>query len=71
MELKKKLKQLMVAKKIEYGKHFKKFRFESNGDLPLNRTIKLLLLTIIIRCVFSEDVIFYPQSFLDDTLYDV
>ena len=71
MELKKKLKELIVAKKIEYGKHFKKFRFESNGDLPLNKTIKILLSTIIIRCVFSEDVIFYPQSFLDDTLYDV
>ena len=47
--LKKKLKQLIVAKKNEYGKDLKKNRFEFNDDLPLNKTIKLGLLTIIIR----------------------
>ena len=47
--LKKKLKQLMVAKKSEYGKDLEKIRFEFNDDLPLNKTIKLGLLTIIIR----------------------
>ena len=67
--LKKKLKQLMVAKKNEYGKDLKKNRFEFNDDLPLNKTIKLRLLTIIIRSVFSEDGQFYPQLFLDDALY--
>ena len=37
----------------------------------MNKPIKLLLLIIIIRCVFSEDDKFYPQLFLDDALYDV
>ena len=63
----KKLKRLMVAKKIEYGKYF----FESNDDLLLNKPIKLRLLTIIIRSVFSEDGKFYPQLFLDDSLYEL
>ena len=53
--LKKKLKRLMVAKKIEYGKDLKKNRFESNDDLPVNKPVKLHLFTIIVRCVFSED----------------
>ena len=48
-----------------------KIRFESNDDLPLNKPIKLRLLTIIIRSVFSEDDKFYPQLFLDDALYDL
>ena len=61
----------MVAKKIEYEKVFQKIRFEFNDDLPMNKSIKLLLLTIIIRCVFSEDDKFYAQLFLDNTLYDV
>ena len=52
--LKKKLKQLIVAKKLNMGKIFKELRFESNDDLPLNKPIKLNLLAIIIRCVFSE-----------------
>ena len=55
IELEKKLKQLMVAKKLNMRKIFKKIRFESNDDLPMNKPMKLLLLTIIIKCVFSED----------------
>ena len=50
MELKKKLKQLLVLKKLNMAKDFKKIRFEYNDGLPMNKTIKLLLLTIIIRC---------------------
>ena len=57
------------GKKLEYGKDFEKIRFESNDDLPINRPVKLFLLTIIIRCVFSEDSKFYPQLLLDDALY--
>ena len=58
-------------KKVEYGKDFYKIRFESNDDLPMNKPIKLHLLTIIIRSTFSEDGKFYPQLFLNDALYDV
>ena len=61
----------MVAKKMDMGKIFKKNRFESNDDLPLNKPIKLRLLTIIIRSVFSENGKFYPQLFLDDALYEL
>ena len=68
---KKEIEQLMVIKKIEYGKDFQKIRFESNDDLPLNRPVKLHLLTIIIRCVFSEHDKFHPQLFLDDALYEL
>ena len=44
----------MVAKKLNLRKILKKIRFECNEDLPLNKPIKLRLLTIIIRSVFSE-----------------
>ena len=54
MMLKKKLKELIMAKKLNMGKIFKELRFESNDDLPLNKPIKLNLLAIIIRCAFSE-----------------
>ena len=40
--LKKTLKPLMVAKKLNMGKIFKKIRYESNDDLPLNKSIKIL-----------------------------
>ena len=69
--IKKEIETINGRKKIEYEKDFKKIRFESNDDLPMNKPIKLILLTIIITCVFSEDDIFYPQLFLDDAIYDV
>ena len=48
-----------------------KIRFKSNDNLPLNKPIKLHLLTIIIRCVFSEAGRFYPQLFLDHAFYEL
>ena len=53
--VKKEIETINIGKKIEYGKDFLKIMFESNDDLPLNKPIKLNLLTIIIRCVFSDD----------------
>ena len=50
---------------------FKKKRFESNDDLPINKRIRLHLLTIIIRFVFREGGKFYPQLFLEDALYEL
>ena len=53
--VKKEIETIDGGEKIEYGKDLKKIRFESNDDLPLNKPIKLLSLTIIIRSVFNED----------------
>ena len=61
----------MVIKKLNMGKIFKNIRLESNDDLPMNKPVKLHLLTIIIRSVFSEYGKFYPQLFLDDALYEL
>ena len=69
--IKKEIETINDDKKIEYGKYFKTIRFESNDDLPLNKPIKLRLLTIIIRSVFSENGKFYPQLFSDDALYEL
>ena len=69
--VKKEIKTINGGEKTEYGKDLKKIRFESNDDLPLNKLIKLRLLTIIIRSVFSENGKFYPQLFLDDALYEL
>ena len=50
---------------------FLKIRFNSDDDLPLNKLLKFHNLTINIRFVFSEDGKFYPQLFLEDTLYEL
>ena len=68
--VKKEIETINGGEKIEYGKDYMKIRFESNDDLPLNKPIKLRLLTIIIRSAFSENDKFYPQLFLVEALYE-
>ena len=66
--VKKETETINGGEKTEYGKDSKRIRFESNDALPLNKAIKLRLLIIVIRSVFSEDGKFYPQLFFDDAL---
>ena len=46
-----------------------KIKFNSDDDLPLNKSLKYHAMTIIIRSVFEEDGKLYPQLFLDGILY--
>ena len=55
----------------EYGKDFMKIKFNSDDNLPLNKTLKLHNITIIVRSVFKEDGKYYPQIFLDECLYEL
>ena len=38
-----------------------KIKFDTEDNLPLNKQLKLHMLTIIVRSVFEEDGKFYPQ----------
>ena len=67
-EFEKKIETVNDNKKINYGKDYKKNRFESNEDLPLNNMLKFHLMTTIIKCILQEDGTFPPQFFLDDCL---
>ena len=44
----------------DYGEDYMKIKFNSDDDLPFNEILKFHLMTIIIRCVFSEDGKLYP-----------
>ena len=55
----------------EYHKDYMKIKFHSDDDLPLNKILKLHMLTIIVRSIFEEDGKYYPQVFLDKCLYQV
>ena len=53
----------------DYEKDYMKIKFNSDDDLPLNKSLKFRLMTITIRHAFEEDGKLYPQVLLDDTLY--
>ena len=40
---------------FDYEKDYMKIKFSSTDNLPLNKPLKLHLMTITIRCVFEED----------------
>ena len=48
-----------------------KIKFNSDDDLPFNKQLKFINLTIIVRTVFEEDGKYYPQIFLDECLYEL
>ena len=48
-----------------------KMKFIYDDDLPLNKLLKLHMLTIIVRSTFEEDNTYYPQVFLHACLYEI
>ena len=56
---------------LEYSKGYKKIKFNSDDNLPLNKPLKFYNMTVTIRCVFGEDNKLYPQLFLDGPLYSL
>ena len=69
--IKNEIKTRNGGKKGEYGKDFMKIKFDTEDNLPLNKQLKLHMLTIIVRSVFEEGGKLYPQVFLDDAMYEL
>ena len=55
----------------EYERGCEKIKFSADDDIPLNKMIYFQTITVIIRCVFEKDVIYYPLVYLVDYLYQV
>ena len=69
--IKNEIETINGGKKGEYGKGFMKIKFNTDDNLPLNKPLKLHLLTIIVRYIFEEDGKFYLKLYLDDSLYEL
>ena len=65
------IKAINNGRSGEYGKNCMKIKVNSDDDLPLNKQLRLINLTIIVRTVFEEDGKYYPQILLDDRLYEL
>ena len=57
------IKKINSNKTSEYEKDFMKIKFNSADNLPLNKTLKLYNMAIVIRSVFEEDGKYYYQFF--------
>ena len=45
--------------------------FYSDNKLPLNKTIKIPIIAIIVRAFFHKNSKYYLQVFLDEYLYEI
>ena len=46
-----------------------KIKFNSDDELPLNKTIEIPTMTIVARAIFLENNKYYSQVFLDECLH--
>ena len=56
---------------VDYDKNYMKIKFNTDDDIPLNKVLYFPTITVIIRCVFKQNRVYYPQVYLDDCLYQV
>ena len=57
------LETINGCRKCEYEKDFMKIRSNLDDNSPLNKMLKLHMLTVIVRSVFNEYGKFYPIFF--------
>ena len=52
----------------DYDEKYMKNKFNSDDELPLNKTVEVPTITIVLRAIFLENNRYYPQVFLDECL---
>ena len=55
----------------KYDKDFMKIKFNSDGNIPLNKQLNVPTIGVIIRNTFEKDGKYYPQTFLEECVYEV
>ena len=63
--------RIITKSSDNYEEKYMKIKFNSNDELPLNKTIDIPIMTIIVRAIFLRNNKFYQQVFLDNCLYEI
>ena len=61
--------RLITRNLDDYDEKYMKIKFNSDDQLPLNKTIETPGMIIVFRAVFHNK--YYPQVFLDECLYEL
>ena len=59
----------MIKSSDDYDEKYIKIKFDLDDDLPLNETLEIQNVTMIVRAVFYKNSKYYRQVFLDERLY--
>ena len=55
----------------DYDEKYMKIKFNSDDELPLNKTIEIPTITIVVTAIFLENNKYYPEVFLFECLYKI
>ena len=53
----------------DYDEKYMKIKLNSDDGLPLNKTLEVPSMMLVVRAIFLEYDKYYPQVFLDECLY--
>ena len=59
----------IIKKSDDYNEKHKEIKFDSDDDLPLNKTIEIHIVAIVVRAIFLENNKYYAQFFLHECLH--
>ena len=60
--------RLIIKNSDDYDEKYMKIKFTSDDELPLNKTMEIFSVTIVVRAIFLENNKNYPQVFSDKCL---
>ena len=61
--------RLITKNSNDYDEKYMKIKFNLDYELPLNKTIEIPSMIIVVRAIFHENNKYYQQVFLDACLY--
>ena len=61
--------RLITKNSNDYDEKYMKIKFNLDEELPLNKTIEIPSMIIVVRAIFHENNKYYQQVFLDACLY--
>ena len=59
----------MTKNSDDYDQNYTKIKFNSDDELPLNKTVEIPTMTIVVRSIFLENNKYYPYVLLDECQY--
>ena len=58
-------------KEVNFNSDYGEIKFLIEDSMPLNKLIYFPTLTVVIRCLFKQNGVFYTQVYLDDCFYQI
>ena len=69
--IKSEIETINSGEEMYYEKNYDKIGADTDDDVPLNKSLNVPSLTIIIRCIFQNGKKLCPEIYLDECLHEL